>query len=324
MSIAVWAYSKTAPTKVCEDAKLPNAGQLAYPFGTDRGQAGWDLGLLYEHAIDLGTKLMAIKTEKGFIRRLAINSHGDPGLFDIDGTNAATMREPDKFLSVRTMGSTYNTPLGMIKMSLLPTATVLFMGCNLGRGERGSEFLRTLSQTFFRGLTVVAFTTIGVSMHQFRGGGSFCTEPGMRDTDFESAAEGGANEDQRYQGGQLFQYPWASETSPHAKVAKDGLIVKDPEPSTVFGVEYIVGKWDVEIGAWKGVFVFESSHTVYWMDLASPRKHQGSWSTFDGLSWSFADDAPGFKRTFTLSPPLKPVVTGSIYPSGFFKMLKRD
>jgi hypothetical protein len=133
----------------------------------------------------------------------------------------------------------------------------------------------------------------------------------------------------RYQGGALFQLPWASESSPHAKTARNGVILKNPDPPQSFGWEYIVGKWDVEIGPWRGLFGFEKAGlmqgTVYWMDNTSLTKHAGSWSAMDGgISWQFSDDPPRFKRTFSATLPLKPIVNGFVQPSGFFKMLKRD
>lgn len=327
MDLAVWANSRTSPIDTCEDAKLSAGPTLLYPAGTNQGQAGWDVGLGYQDSGDLGQKLGAVKLSKGTITRLAINSHGAPGFFDLDGSGALLMTQNDRFLTVTTMGNKFNSQLAMIKMQLASDGIVLFMGCNLGQGEQGSEFLRTLSQTLFRGLLVVAFTTVGVSMQQYRAG-QHCTNPGMRDTPFERPATTPELENVRYQGGVLFQLPWASESSPHAKTAKNGVILKNPDPPQTFDWSYIVGKWDVEIGPWKGVFVFEKTGamqgSVYWMDTASLTKHGGYWSARDGaISWQFSDDPPRFKRTFNVVLPLQSLVNGSVQPSGFFKMLKQ-
>lgn len=102
----------------------------------------------------------------------------------------------------------------------------------------------------------------------------------------------------------------------------------------------ILGKWDIEIGPWKGVFVFESTGgapapytqggSVYWMDTTSTTKHPGSWWVqADGAYWKFNDDPPGFTRFFHVNVPLQSSMNGSVQlnasvqPSGFFKMLRR-
>jgi hypothetical protein len=286
--------------------------------------------LLYQDTGDLMRRLQTVKDSKGPVTHLAINSHGAPGFFDLDGSGAVLMTQNDRFLSVATMGNKYNSYLASIKLQLAADATVLFMGCNLGKGPEGSNFLQTLSETLFRGLLVVAFTTIGVSMRQYRAGES-CTNPGMRDTPFDNPAGSSVQEDARYAGGALFQLPWASEFSPHAKTARNGVILKNPDPPISVGWGYIVGTWDVEIGQWQGVFAFQnqpgsSQGTVYWADNSSPRRHTGSWSYWGGaISWQFDDDpAPPWKRTFEVIPPLMSIVNGSVRPSGFFKMRKRS
>jgi hypothetical protein len=97
----------------------------------------------------------------------------------------------------------------------------------------------------------------------------------------------------------------------------------------------IVGNWDVEIGPWKGLFVFESTGgapgiytqggSVYWMDMTSTTKHRGSWWVqADGIYWSFDDDPQGFRRFFHVNLPLQSVMNGSVQPSGFFKMHKAN
>ncbi len=328
MDVTVWANSRTSPIKTCEDAKLRDAPTLLYPAGNNHGQAGWDIGLLYQDAGDLGRRLGDVREAKGRVGRLSINSHGAPGVFDLDGSNPASDDQNERLLNVKTMGNRFNSQLGFIKMQLAPNATVLFMGCNLGQGQPGSVFLETLSKTLFQDILVVAFTTTGVSMQQYRAG-ERCTEPGMRDTSFDNPASSPSQEAARYQNGALFSLPWAAETSAHAKTAKNGVILKNPDAPQSFGPEYIVGKWDVEIGSWSGLFAFESTGglagRVYWMDNTSMQKHEGFWSVSAGaVSWQFTDDPPSFKRTFMALIPLMPTVNGSILPSGVYKMMKRD
>lgn len=58
---AVWAYSKAAPGKTCEDARLLGDGtQLQFPQGNDKGQAGWDVGLMFDTFADLAQKITSL------------------------------------------------------------------------------------------------------------------------------------------------------------------------------------------------------------------------------------------------------------------------
>jgi hypothetical protein len=331
MALAVWANSRSSPIDTCQDATLSTSPTLVYPQGDDHGQAGWDVGMGYQDASDLAHKLSNLKISKGPISRLGINSHGYPGLFDFDGSYPP-IKEKDRFLSVDTM-SKYGATLSLIKQQLSSDATVLFEGCLLGKAEDGSAFLRTISSSYFRDLLVVAFITIGSSTSHVRAGG-FCTFPGMRDTDNEREATTEDIEIARYGNGRLLQMPWASETSPHAKTAKNGTILKNPDQTYAFGNNYIVGSWEVEIGSWRGTFVFDNTGgapapytqggSVYWMDLTSTTKHAGSWWVqADGVYWRFDDDPPRFRRYFHVDLPVQSLMNGSVQPSGFFKMLKR-
>src|SRR4051794_32407798 len=75
---AMWAYSKNVPGRTCPDAHLLGGGtNLQYPAGNRQGQAGWDIGLMFNDIYDLLAKIQELHlTEK--ITRLAINVHGSP------------------------------------------------------------------------------------------------------------------------------------------------------------------------------------------------------------------------------------------------------
>jgi hypothetical protein len=154
----------------------------------------------------------------------------------------------------------------------------------------------------------------------------------LRDTDedHESATE--QIETQRYGNGKYLQLPWASETSPHAKVAKDGTIISGedaPAAATDYLPDaYLTGTWSVTIGSWRGYFIFEKSHVATWMDEAPTRRHPGKWWARDGsVYWSFDDDMPGWQRIFEVAGTLRPTVNGNVtiknVPHGFFTMSKQ-
>jgi hypothetical protein len=322
---AVWAYSKAAPGKTCEDARLLGGGtKLQYPEGNEKGQAGWDAGLMFDTFGDLAEKLR--KLDNGPITRLAINLHGSPGKIDaLSGGIEASM------FDFKQLWSRYSSQLVAINGMLAAGAPVLIMGCNVAKGKEGEEFLSELSKNAFKSRKVVGFSTIGETLGQFRNGG-FCTEPGMRDTPYDNPSAGKPKVQEEREK-EYLNLPWASETSPHAKVAMDGKIISGaeaPVPQTSYApADYLPGTWSVSIGDWQGYFLFKTDGTASWAEASSPgNRHQGKWSTAGGtVEWSFSDDAPGWKRSFTVATPLKSTLNGNITisgrPHGFFTMSKQ-
>jgi len=323
----IWAYSKGAPGKTCEDARLLKGGtNLQYPAGDDKGQAGWDIGLMFNNIGDLAEKLRVLRqTKTDPITRLAINLHGSPGEIDADsvGTGGA-------MYDFKKLWNRYSSQLVSINQMLAPGATVLIMGCNVAKGDEGAAFLTALSKDAFPNHKVVGFTTIGETLGQFRRG-EYCTEPGMRDTPYDNPSEGQllvkAQREKEY-----LKLPWASEFSPHTKVALNAKIIAGAEPSVppldYSFQNYLPGTWSVTIGPWDGYFVFQSGGTIYWTDKIPSRRHQGMWWTMAGsIDWSFSDDAHGWKRTFEILTPLKSTVNGKITidgrEHGFFTMSKQ-
>jgi len=324
---AVWAYSITAPGNTCEDARLLGGGtNIQYPEGNDQGQAGWDIGLDFKEIFNLAQNLGNLKA--GLITRLAINLHGCPGKIDAAGGGGT---EATMFNSAQ-LFNTYSGPLMFINSMLAAEAVVLIMGCNVAKGKAGEEFLSDLSRWAFRGHKVVGFSRIGETLRQYRQG-EYCSEPGMRDTTYDEPSAGEpVVQVEREQ--EVLSLPWASETSPHAKIAKDGKIILGEEPlppGTDYSANsYMIGRWTVSAGSWNGWFIFQKDKTVYWMNEdGRGGKHTGSWGSFDGaVGWSFSDDPPGWKRDWQVLEPLRSTLNGRVYikgqPHGFFIMSKQS
>jgi hypothetical protein len=86
----------------------------------------------------------------------------------------------------------------------------------------------------------------------------------------------------------------------------------------------LVGKWNVAIGDWSGVFVFALGGGVYWADDTSAAHHRGRWSVVGNeIHWKFSDE--GDFRTFVVTLPVfHASMKGKILPvgQGFFEMKK--
>lgn len=320
---AIWAFSKNVPLSVCADARLLGGGtNLQYPAGNEHGQAGWDAGFMFNNIGDLSEKLgQAAGQVTGGISRLAINVHGSPGQIDADSSG--------KGYNFTELWRKYSSPLVFINRLLNAGAPVLIMGCQAAAGDEGASFLCEMSTRVFPGRRVVGFTTIGVSMRQYRKS-EYCTEPGMRDSNYDMPSEG-LPEIQRQREKEVLTLPWASETSPHAKIALDGKIIAgaeaSPEAVNYAFQSYLPGSWLAVIGDWSGYFVFEANGKVSWMD-ASMRPHRGKWWTMAGsIDWSFSDDPPGWVRQFEILTPMKSTMNGAVtingVQHGYFTMSKQ-
>jgi len=236
------------PTTPDEDARLHDEnGQLQlgyiYPEWTPRGQAGWDLGLNLHDIGEIATSLAGRKApswlggepiEHGDVNRLAIMAHGYPG--EVYGYGVANKTVKLTPTTVSTSGKVRDDLLA-IEPWLAPDATVLLMSCRAGGyGTDGRDLLLRLSEVW-PGRKVVGFWTIGyadpVKMERVTAGSS-TTEAGMRDTEEDSDAvtvEGKAKSDfearMQKDWDDFKRYPWASEKSLHARVAKDGKMIHD-------------------------------------------------------------------------------------------------
>jgi hypothetical protein len=327
MAISVWAATGVSHVRVCTNPSLPG---LFYPDGGRIDQGGWDFGINFGRLESLVADLVttpvpAVRGQK--IERLAFDGHGGPGVFQFYPTGAYF--DNDHF-------GDYAGPLKQLNGVLTSNAVVIFMGCNMGQRIAGSDFLKRISTEIFPGKRVVGFITTGYTPRGLYRPADKCSSAGMKDTDYTTTiptnpgADTATAEADKYPDSLVVSLPWASESSIHAKVAQDGKIIKDPEGGIFSGEVLIVGRWNVEIGDWRGVFVFGSDHTVYWADLSGPTRHPGRWSMSpDGTpTWQFNDDTPGWVRTWIVNPPLNVTLNGKAVINGIehgvFKMWKES
>ena len=71
-----------------------------------------------------------------------------------------------------------------------------------------------------------------------------------------------------------------------------------------------VGKWQVKIGDWNGVFVFKQNGSCSWSESGG-QEHPGTWTTARGeVQWTYSDDPKGWERIFHAKLPLKTKVAG--------------
>lgn len=77
-----------------------------------------------------------------------------------------------------------------------------------------------------------------------------------------------------------------------------------------------IGKWQVNIGDWKGWFVFRNGESCAWSETSGP-EHRGSWKIIGNeVQWTYSDDPPGWERIFHARMPLKSKVSGNITIKG--------
>src|SRR5262249_37263883 len=141
--------------------------------------------------------------------------------------------------------------LEAVNRLMAPEGTVYLMGCNTGRGDTGTALLVELSK-IFKNKQVVAFITIGVSEQPKRQGitAEACQTPGMRATEYENPAQDDQvtlrayGKEPRTGFRRLYNYPWASEASDKAKIAKNGVIAQNKEPRSGGTADYIKGTWE--------------------------------------------------------------------------------
>jgi hypothetical protein len=328
---SIWAYSSNVPGRTCADARLLGGGtNILYPAGNDSGQAGWDIGLMFSTLGDLGAKLdTAMKSRPDKITRLAINVHGNPGVIDANSSGTS--------YGFWDLWNKYSSQIVFIRIQLAPLAPVLIMGCQVAAGDIGAQFLCDMSKTAFPGHKVVGFTTIGETLRQFRAGEQ-CSEPGMRDTPYDTPSEG-IPELKLAREKEVFTLPWASETSPHAKIALDGVIIggaEPPVPATDYGADtYLPGTWGVVSGPWKGEYGFARPNPrerkCWWREYDSGILHYGNWFYPEGggtVAWQFDEEGRDWnsRPLYEVPVPLSSFVRGNKTlrgtPYGSFTMSK--
>ena len=261
MPLAVWADAVDVPIRVCANARLNGAtSQPANPDGQLNGQGGWDIGFRFANLTDLAAQLeqllvtlpphmcaqpsyswpswtsmpKRICPAAGQVTRLAINAHGLPGKLYVGGSPSPDLAVDPKAdrqaILVQNLAS-MAADLQRIHAATAPEATIFLMGCVAGQTTKGTELLKALSQLYWPDRRIVAFTTTGYQAgNRMLRRDETCMEPGMRDTqDINQSAPGSqASLDRINQWNDLNMMPWASDTSPGAKIAENGQIIRQP------------------------------------------------------------------------------------------------
>lgn len=239
MTVNVWANGPGTPGYACEDARLTDRSKSNWPWqdravlsqDQEYGQAGWDLGVNYKGLGDLAAQLTQLKRQKwtpgtgsvvqaGEIRRLAIHAHGNAGMLHVNGEGGVS-------LTAKTIASMQSelTRIGAMTVTDAGNpAVILLVGCVAAQGKEGTALLVELSK-LWPNRRVVAFGTLGyVAGGAMKRSGDACTEAGMRDTTALYAGEGNKLASRYWS--DMKTWPWASEDSPRAKVALNGVITR--------------------------------------------------------------------------------------------------
>jgi hypothetical protein len=76
-----------------------------------------------------------------------------------------------------------------------------------------------------------------------------------------------------------------------------------------------VGRWQVKIGDWNGLFVFKQNGSCSWSE-GGP-EHPGTWKIAGGeVQWTYSDDPKGWERIFHARLPLRSKVSGEATING--------
>jgi len=236
MSVNVWANGPRTPGFVCTDARLTDRSVSTWPWqdrpvtttDQDYGQAGWDIGINYGSLSDLATKLWGMSRPdwvpgtgtigRGEVRRLAIHAHGNAGQLHVNGFPGTSLTAA----TVPAMSGDLNRIGLMTPDDPASPAVILLVGCVAGQGREGTALLQALSRAW-PNRKVVGFATLGyVAGGDMLRRGASCTEAGMRDTNALYAGEADATAGRYWHN--RTDWPWASESSPRAKVALNGTI----------------------------------------------------------------------------------------------------
>jgi hypothetical protein len=100
----------------------------------------------------------------GLIDRLAVNCHGNFGIFQINGDKGPDLT-PQTAVTLEMA-----TQIRELCRATKDHATIYLMGCMAGGSDAGSSLLRTLSR-MMKPRTIVGFSTVGHSGPQSRSGG---------------------------------------------------------------------------------------------------------------------------------------------------------
>jgi hypothetical protein len=228
-TLNVWA---TCIGAVCDDARLRKQGDDSVIMGGDQtyGQAGWDVGIKYGSArFNTLPGLISGRCRGQFLKKFSLNAHGGYGVFAANGVDerAIEIKPAMRFDELDNLRPNFGTVFDFLNNVMTDDGLVFLQGCIAGTGDKGTDLLKRLSLELYP-RKVIAFATIGfTSVQKQKRDDDQCREPGVRDTDYTGSSP---NEYDRYfkdgQWDDLKNLPWQSETSPHAKVAQNGVIVR--------------------------------------------------------------------------------------------------
>jgi peptidoglycan hydrolase-like protein with peptidoglycan-binding domain len=214
----------------CRDARPGgNPPQDEYDHGEPgmEAQAGWDLGISFgslEHLVEqLVEKPVNVPNHKGSgpiakhqITRLGMAAHGAFNRWDVKNYN----QNGEKELNETTLPK-YEALFRRLAESLTQRAVVIFHGCNVAPMKGSPPSLLLKISKLLPGRLLVGFSTtqhVGGSAIP-RGRGTGCDESGVKDTPWLLEFDA-----QRHTG-DWNKWPWASEYSPNAVLARDGMII---------------------------------------------------------------------------------------------------
>jgi hypothetical protein len=149
---SVWA---TCIGSVCEDAQLRKKGDSNTVMGADQtyGQAGWEVGIMYGTSkFSTLPELIKKRCNGFFVKRLALNAHGAPGSFAVNGVDEKGIAfEPA--MKADNLRVNFNKELDFLNNVMTQDGTLLLAGCEAGRdtgwgdfgGFQGTKLLTQLS-----------------------------------------------------------------------------------------------------------------------------------------------------------------------------------
>ena len=239
-NINVWAYHADFGA-LCRSAGLGDGGGLTYPGGNQQGQAGWHVAVRFQNLHELSMRLVGLPMPREFcgnwfsdcdpirageVVRLAILAHGDQG-----GKVAVNGRAATNLLTADTVASCHADLHAIGLATRTRGSTIILMGCLAGQGSSGTSLLRALSRVW-PGRSVVGFSTVGYRHPgAMKRTGDACELPGMRDTDATAYIFANPPAWDRLWSN-FARLPWASDTSPHAKVVCNGVVTRWPSGET--------------------------------------------------------------------------------------------
>src|SRR5262249_48160277 len=115
--------------------------------------------------------------------------------------------------------------LSQINERLEANSYLLFMSCKMASHTAGAQLLMDISK-IITNANIVEYTRIGTS-YQVKSV-KVCHYPGMKVGDNAGPATDEVDETERRK--KLLSMPFANEANPYAKVARNGKLIKDPEP----------------------------------------------------------------------------------------------